>query len=80
MDKESLLRWKAGYDAAQSLERRERRAHPPNLAESLAHGVSLLDFAIELHGWPLPADPVSERELVEARATWAKLRRRLGKT
>jgi hypothetical protein len=76
MTREAVRRWMAGHEAAAEVDRLERLNRPASAQESLEHLEVLVGFAMGLHGWPLPRDAVSERELVEAREAWARLRDR----
>lgn len=76
MTKASLRHWIAGFEAAAEIDRRELLDHPASSQETLERLVSLVGFAVELHGWPLPQDSVAKRELAAACDSWDRLRAR----
>jgi hypothetical protein len=66
----------AGWRAAEVRERQVRRAEPiPDPTTAFELATELCELAPELFR---EEDPVREREVLAARAAWAKLRERLG--
>lgn len=74
---ESIRRWIASRRAAEQRERDDSVDARPSPTASVARALCLITLAASLHGWPLPRDPVSEREDVAAYARWSRLRTRL---
>ncbi|MSP15002.1 MAG: hypothetical protein EXR73_00060 [Myxococcales bacterium] len=72
-----LRRWLRLRRAGAARERAQLRGRPPSPEESLAQGFALIDFAVELTGWPIPEDAVSRRQAEAVRQTWRRLRERL---
>ncbi len=75
MTRETLRRWISGYEAAADVDRLELLDNPHSPEDALEHVIPLVQFAMDLRGWPLLEDPVSVRELVSSRDAWDKLRR-----
>jgi len=71
MDRHAVRRWLDGHRAAErrQLELKRREGVPP-ASESFAAALELFDLA-DVAG----DDPVRQRELVEARSIWARLKR-----
>ena len=74
MDPESIRRWVAGRQLAARREKQELRERGPNPQESIARALDLIRLTEDLYGWPIPEDPVSQREDREMYETWARLR------
>lgn len=77
MDPADLRRWVAGHRLAAERQREEaaeRGFHPDPIRAAL----DLIAVAGQLHGWPPPKDPVTEREDELARECWNRLRKALG--
>lgn len=69
-----IEQWIASRRAAEARERRELRAvGAPDPREATRQGLAVIALAGRLHGWPAPADPVSEREAAAAREQWTRL-------
>jgi hypothetical protein len=75
---EALRAWLARRRAGEEWERAEAYGTLVPVREAFARGMELIDFAAELHGWPIPADAVGRRQDAEVRLVWRKLRERLG--
>ena len=74
---ENIRRWIKSRRAAEQRERDGRAEDIPSPAGSVARALSLITLAASVHGWPLPSDPVSTREDVQAYERWVRLRTRL---
>jgi len=75
---EALRAWVVGRAAGQEWERVEAYGKVVPVGEAFARGLELIDFAAELHGWPIPEDAVGRRQDEEVRQVWRRLRERLG--
>lgn len=76
MRPEDLRRWVEDQRAAAVRERAAVRAGGFS-PDPIAAGLDLIDLAADLHGWPIPEDPVTRREDELARERWVRLRRAL---
>ena len=76
MEVEAIRRWVENHRAAQrrELEEIDRSA---SLSRSIAAALSLIALAGKRHGWPVPPDPVEEREDERVRRVWERLRERM---
>lgn len=74
---EDLRRWVEDKRAAKARERQAARggSFTPDAVQA---ALDLIAIAGRLHGWPIPPDPVKEREDELARERWARLRKALG--
>jgi hypothetical protein len=70
-----LRRWAHGHATAEAWIREEKRDRVITPAAAFDELLDLLSLASTTLGWPLPADPVRQRDLDAARDTWARLRR-----
>lgn len=77
MPREDLRRWVEDQRAAAERERASARQRGFS-GDPIRAGLELIDLAAELHGWPIPEDPVTLREDELARERWVRLRRALG--
>jgi len=69
-----LSEWLISRRAAEARERREMRETGPDPRRAIEQALALIALGGELHGWPAPEDPVSEREDAEMREQWSRLR------
>lgn len=77
MRPEDLRRWVEDQRAAAERERVAARDRGFS-RDPIRAGLELIDLVIELHGWPIPEDPVTQREDELAWEQWVRLRRALG--
>lgn len=70
---EDIRRWAENLRAVEERARDEARERG-YVADSIAASLDLIAFASRLHGWPLPRDPLREREDEAVRDTWQRLR------
>lgn len=70
---EELRRWAGNHRAAVEREREEIRGGS-YVADPIKAGLGLIALAARLQGWPVPVDPVRQREDDAARETWDRLR------
>lgn len=78
MDPADLRQWIAGHRLAAQRQREEAAEHGFS-PDPIRAALDLIAVAGELHGWPPPTDPVSEREDEVARQRWSQLRKALGR-
>ena len=74
MDRGAVLAWAEARRRADDLERRLAR-EAPEKPDPIGLVFELMTLVEELHGWPLPPDPLSEREDLAARERWTRIRR-----
>lgn len=74
MDRAEVTRWLASRRAAAERERQEAREAGVEAEEAITAGLALIRLGGELHGWPVPEDPVTRREDEQLYATWVRLR------
>lgn len=74
---EDLRRWVEDRRAAGERERQQARAGG-FARDPIRAALDLIAVAGRLHGWPIPEDPVRQREDELARERWARLRQALG--
>ena len=72
-----MRRWIAGFEAVEAADREEQRRHGSDPAWSIRIALSMIEAARQAPGGA-PADPARAAEDVRVRATWARLRARLG--
>ncbi|MET0852856.1 MAG: hypothetical protein ABW020_17090 [Candidatus Rokuibacteriota bacterium] len=77
MDRERVRRWIAGFEAVEAADREERRRHGPDPAWSIRIALSMIEAARSAPGGA-PVDPTRAADDARVRATWARLRARLG--
>ena len=70
---EDLRRWAENHRAAVEREREEIRGGA-YVDDPIKAGLGLIALAVRLHGWPVPVDPVRQREDEAAREAWDRLR------
>ena len=70
-----LVRWIEQRRAAARREADEQRERGPNVEQSIAQGLALIALAGRQFGWPVPDDPFSEAQDLEAYRRWARLKR-----
>lgn len=75
---EELRRWVDDRRASAEREREEVRASGAFVEDPIGAAIDLIAIAGEMYGWPLPEDPVTQRENEIAWESWARLRRALG--
>jgi hypothetical protein len=74
---EDLRRWVEDKRAAEAREREAVRGSS-FARDPIRAALDLIAIAGRLHGWPIPPDPVRQREDELARERWARLRKALG--
>jgi hypothetical protein len=74
---EDLRRWVEDKRAAEAREREAARGSS-FARDPIRAALDLIAIAGRLHGWPIPPDPVRQREDDLARERWARLRKALG--
>jgi hypothetical protein len=74
-----LRRWVDDRRAVARLEQAQLADTWGSPAQAIASALSLIALAGRLHGWPPPADPVTEREDEAMWERFARLRARLGR-
>lgn len=74
---EDLRRWVEDKRAAEVRERQEARGGSFT-RDPVRAALDLIAIAGRLHGWPIPPDPVRQREDELARERWNRLRRAFG--
>lgn len=74
---EDLRRWIDNQRAVEERQREEAR-DSGYIADPIAAALDLIAFDARLHGWPIPRNPLQEREDEAARETWSRLREALG--
>lgn len=74
---EELKRWVENQRAAAERERQQALGGS-FVRDPVRAGLDLIALAARLHGWPIPEDPVRQREDELARERWSRLRKALG--
>lgn len=74
MDPEQARRWIASRRAGADREMDELRRAGADPRKAIRQALELIALMKELHGWPLPEDPVSQRENEAARDSWVRLK------
>jgi hypothetical protein len=79
MERDDIRKWVFAQRWAERRQIQENRRNPISPEAALETAGALLNFAIRLHGWPLPQDRTTRRENERVRDTWVRLRRFYGK-
>lgn len=79
MNKADVRRWIAGFEAAAEADREALRQSPPDPEWSIRVSLELIEAARRAGHSSGAPDPIIEDEVEAVRATWARLRSRLGR-
>ena len=79
MDATEVRQWIRGFEAIAEADRQAARRHGADPSWAIAIALSMIDAADRAGKAPAASDPAREREDGAVRATWARLRERLGR-